>query len=809
MIVLFAVVLPIFVGLGAIVFSVGSWYAHAKHLQTKVDASAFAGGGSWAFPCASDIDAKIEESARQYVGEHTKVDGSTYTSTTFNPQIGKVRYDQIHAVLNGPSYYDADEALPTEKTSPSGTICEAKILDVKATEQDSPLMGWRPFWPDIKRKARVEIQEVEGLNGLIPIAVRAPEPVSAAAIFYNEATGNILKTKYFVKNSGIFGLPANLQGWSSYNTEDLSTWASFVPAAATGVAVAVSFRGACNTGLPNPNTKIVTSAAPCFEDTGFTTVNQLCNQGTNTQIVNCYSATGNWPAETVRSGLHFIRGYPTGSVTNGPPQLRSAYLSNVDCSTNGYFNARPNTTCAARLSVTVDLGDVMENPPPNPPNTNEQTRKASNVSVTYRLVRADGSTYCDYGPNCELQAPNGNATGNVGYASTGSGSSPDLPLTANSEGNAVAIQVRVKGSTVVPNPGACGPTQGGFVPGCRWFYTGNGQFGTSVEPTNAQILAAPVQRAFRGDTISAGSAKWLRLTTDQDCDGAPEYIDNEAASQPTGGNRCFFVDLGLKGGLATDQDEEAILFNDGVGSSQMGSVDCDPNISQGQILEDGVIKGCGPWYAPNGFDTTPLCPAGNNLFTQPNPGPPWTDWPPLECIKTRPTGAMNQLENGLDGRFFDDKTNPPCPPDSATGPVKGRNYWDKDNNLYKGASYADNGPPVTGNNLRDADPRLVTLFLASTEAFASSGQDAYPITGFIAIYITGYGRISSGSVSVDDPCPGSAPPSDLNLGNGNASGYAVWGHILKHVVPGPSATPSGRICQPTTSLQPCVATLVE
>ena len=86
---------------------------------------------------------------------------------------------------------------------------------------------------------------------------------------------------------------------------------------------------------------------------------------------------------------------------------------------------------------------------------------------------------------------------------------------------------------------------------------------------------------------------------------------------------------------------------------------------------------------------------------------------------------MNQLERGLDNRFFG-SNNAPCPADSATGPVKGRNYWHRDNNLYDGANFADNGPPVTGNNLRDADPRLVTIFLAPTEAFAGSGQNTYP-----------------------------------------------------------------------------------
>lgn len=813
MLVIFSVVLPLILIIGSMVVSIGSWYTHGKHLQTKVDASAFAGGGSWAFPCASDIDAKIEDFARQYVGQHVRADGTPYSTTTYNPQVGKVPGDQIHVVLNGPDWYDADtNPNPTEPPA-SGNLCNAKTLDVKGTEQDSPLLwGWLPFYPDIKKKARVEIQEVEGLNGLLPIAVRAPEPVSAAAVFYSETTGNILKTKYFVKSPGIFGIPANLQGWSSYNSEDSSPWASFVPAGSTGVAIAVSFRGACNTNpdLPNPNTRIRTSPAPNCFDTGFTTVNQLCNQGASLQIVDCSYATGSSPTSSVQSGLHFIRGYPLGDVGQGQPELRSAWLENLDCPANGYFSATlGSSTCQVKLVVKIDIGSKMENPLPNPPPTIEQTRIAANTEVKYCLLRRGqtANNACD-GQFSTAEELNG--TGGPGEVTFETVAGKHLQIPRSSNGAAVAIQVRMKDTSITGVPGCNLTTNDGFDNKCRFFYTGAGFVSTSVLPTGVQVLANPVQRSFRGNSLTASSVQWLRLTTDQTCDGTADYIDNEAASQPTGASRCFFMDMGVKGGVALDQDEPAVLFDDGTGTSQVGAVDCDPNIPQGQILEDGIIKGCGPWYAPNGFDTVPLCPAANSLFTQPNPGPPWTDWPPLECIKTRPTGQGGQMDKGFNQRLFGQKNDPPCPADSATGYVKGRNYWHRDNNLYDGANYADNGPPVSGNNLLDGDPRLVTIFLTPTNAFTGSGQNTYPITGFISVYVTGYGRNGgNGNLIIDDPCPGSAPPPDLDQSGGSIGGYVVWGHILNHVVPGPEATPSGRICQPVASTTPCVAVLVE
>jgi hypothetical protein len=103
----------------------------------------------------------------------------------------------------------------------------------------------------------------------------------------------------------------------------------------------------------------------------------------------------------------------------------------------------------------------------------------------------------------------------------------------------------------------------------------------------------------------------------------------------------------------------------------------------------------------------------------------------------------------------------------------------------------------------------VTIFLVPTEASTGSGQNTYPITGFIEVYVTGYGRINgSGNLNVDDPCPGQPPPADLDCG-GSACGYAVWGHMINYTIPSGSATPSGVLCNPGGSGQPCVAVLVE
>ena len=158
--------------------------------------AAFAGGDSWGFPCGPDVDARIEQQARMYVGDHTAANGTVVTGS-YNPQVEGVGANQIFVTLNQSQWWSGGFS-GSDFSSPSSAVCDSKILDVKATEHDTPsILGLIPLFPDIKRKARVEIQEIAGLTGLLPIAVRSPQPPSAAAVFYNESNGSILDVKYF------------------------------------------------------------------------------------------------------------------------------------------------------------------------------------------------------------------------------------------------------------------------------------------------------------------------------------------------------------------------------------------------------------------------------------------------------------------------------------------------------------------------------------------------------------------------------------------------------------------------------------
>src|SRR5207247_1333353 len=140
------------------------------------------------------------------------------------------------------------------QTDPTSSICGSEYLNVRGTEQNSsPLFGWIPLTPSIKRQATVSIQEAE-LRGLLPIAVRVPKPTSAAAVFFDETNGSIQAVRYFRQICTTTpavacdaSVPPGLGQWTTIDPTG-GNWAQFTPGPNTGVVIATSFRAACNTG---------------------------------------------------------------------------------------------------------------------------------------------------------------------------------------------------------------------------------------------------------------------------------------------------------------------------------------------------------------------------------------------------------------------------------------------------------------------------------------------------------------------------------------------------------------------------------
>ena len=267
------------------------------------------------------------------------------------------------------------------------------------------------------------------------------------------------------------------------------------------------------------------------------------------------------------------------AMGTGPLNLNTAYLHTSPASCGGsYFNSIPATCSGTTLTVKVNLGTLngtYPNPPP-PGNTIVAPLRASDVEVRYMMGRSDGTTFCDYGTNCELVPARPTRLASLSSPHRGTGSSPHPPFTAIHRVNEVAIRIGIRNTTNLTG-GNCA----NFNAGCRWWWLGgNSPVNQNQADTAAEIVASPVQSSFAGSVDRTGPLKWLHLIADTTlpCDSPSLGLGletEEAASVPAGTN-CFYVQMGLQGAVAKDQDEPPIAFNLGSTGSQRAFLDCDP-----------------------------------------------------------------------------------------------------------------------------------------------------------------------------------------------------------------------------------------
>ena len=310
--VLFALLLPVILILSVIVVDVGNWYVHSRRLQTMVDAGAFAGatkfvGCSFQFGDPDSANEGIRAMALNYSGDTER------DPTTKNLQVQEP--NDVRVVLNGARYWadgDPMDGVGLDNTldldnnpATAGDPCSSKTLDVKATDDDAPLLfGFLPFVADPKKKARVEILQVKEQSGMLPWAVPDIEPAAVAAIFVDENDG-VVKTPpqplCNVTAVSCAGLPtpdSKLSYWVTPAFEDLVD----IVGENTGVVILVS---------KIDDTPMLT--------TGAGALTAMCTQSPG--LVSCYGGDGN------QDGLTFIHGWsqlPGGTPVQ--PQIRDVWV---------------------------------------------------------------------------------------------------------------------------------------------------------------------------------------------------------------------------------------------------------------------------------------------------------------------------------------------------------------------------------------------------------------------------------------------------------------------------------------------------
>lgn len=579
---LFAIFLPVVVIFAAFVLDVGNWFVHARHLQTQADAAALAGGGVWSFPCNAAAEATITSTARNYGGPDAMNPGALY-----NAQIGGTPASRLHLLLNSLDYFNQGGS---DNSDPAGSPCSAGFLDTKVTESNLPffipLAG--SVVPAINAHARVMIQPVSALNGLMPLFVRDINPKSAGAIFINDDTHAVLDAQYMDK------LPAasctsGRQCWSS-----LASPSTIRVKDRTSLVVALSSLLRCDTpGLP--------AGAPCFQPPAAdATVDSVCSANG----VECFGEDANANFQT---GLVFIRGYSTGGTAGppNPPLLRDVELAGfptggANCP-DGYFSY-VGSDCTAFIRAKVDVGGFDTN----------------NVQITA------------FGGNCPAKGCSLSFNSSTGYwqGLFNVGANADPP------GEGIKLQWELIKTTLNAPYGTCKNGFGGAGNPCTDFFD---KSGTSVNI---------VQRAYAGQDQFSGPIRSVTVWNDDN--SAAPFAGLGANAYISGSQHTLFATVALAGGTATDASDTPVQMRVAGNTS---SIDCDPNIATfQQELAQGCgpfytintrlsqPDPCNPPYSP---------PVTSSLFATPNSSDqPW------DCVGTQNGATPGPFTKGIQARIL-------------------------------------------------------------------------------------------------------------------------------------------------------------
>ena len=201
-IVIVACFIPVFVVIAAFVIEIADGMEHRRQLQLQADAGALA-------------------AAQEFLGCRTD-------AVTANTAIKTVAEDYATGKNKLFPGTDAAERLDFE-VNPDP--CADRFVKVTLTESDAPDF-FSGDTDEYSADAKVEIQRLDELDDMLPIAIPAPDPKSAAAIFVDEANnGAVLGT------APLKAAPAEdgLSIWETENPVSVS-----IPSEHVGVRIALS-----------------------------------------------------------------------------------------------------------------------------------------------------------------------------------------------------------------------------------------------------------------------------------------------------------------------------------------------------------------------------------------------------------------------------------------------------------------------------------------------------------------------------------------------------------------------------------------
>ena len=207
---LFALLLPVLLALGAIVLDVGNWYVHKKHLQTLVDAGAFAGatkfvGCSFQFGDPVAANHAITATALEYAGDTSRAPAPAIDRS--GAERRACRPEQRRAT--GPGDPTRRQSASTTRSTTTATDGGRSVQLANAGRQGDrrrrPVpLGLLPL--EVGPEEQGDESRSAGQSnrsGMLPWAVPEVEPAAVAAIFVDENTGNVTAAAAALQRRGL------------------------------------------------------------------------------------------------------------------------------------------------------------------------------------------------------------------------------------------------------------------------------------------------------------------------------------------------------------------------------------------------------------------------------------------------------------------------------------------------------------------------------------------------------------------------------------------------------------------------------
>jgi hypothetical protein len=328
-VVMVAVMLPLFALLLAFAIDTGHWWTHDRHLQTQADAGALAGAfGPWLPTCD---EAAIEAAARQYAGDQS-------SGAPFNSQYSNAA--NVHVLINSTNYWNEGGADFSDGGTPCQTLASAGegkpgFLDLKLTEASLlNLFGGIPGFNSvtINRHARVEIQKAVLENNVRPIAIRDDSAYQCAQVLlYRENSDGSAGTQY--------GSPITLSMRTVHDPDSSDP---------TSYTEYQNPLGTAQITMPSPAQNLLV---------------RIALFGNKDSSGACTGSSDVYPQDSSGSpvgGVNFINVYSTAGPTGTSPALHSVWLSNGSCSPDQYFSsqqANPATPdpCIVTVNANVEF----------------------------------------------------------------------------------------------------------------------------------------------------------------------------------------------------------------------------------------------------------------------------------------------------------------------------------------------------------------------------------------------------------------------------------------------------------------------